>query len=84
MSMTTKKVSLRFVVGPSAGRLSSYRDARTGQVVVDEIVSETGKVVVKGGPITGGKNRQVLKPPGRTKLQTKQLDKLIALMKLPA
>ena len=62
MSTSAKKVSRHFAVGSSAGRVFFHRDARTGRIVVDEIVSKTGEVVVKGGPITGGKKHGVLNP----------------------
>ncbi len=85
MNMATKKFSRPMFVGP-AGKLIIHRDVRTGQVVVNEIISPTGNVVVKGGPITGGTTHPVLMPQGRTKLQSKQLHELIDLMslKLPA
>ena len=82
MRMAMKKLPRRFLAESSAEQLVIRRDSRTGKIVVDNIVSPSGSVVVKGGPITGGITHQVLMPPGRTKLLRKKLDGLVGLMKL--
>lgn len=82
MRMTMKKLPRRFLAESSAERLVIRRDSRTGKIVVDNIVSPSGDLVVKGGPITGGRTHQVLMPLGRTKLLRKKLDGLVELMRL--
>lgn len=86
MSMTRKKPSHRLLAGSSVGRLNIRRDPATGKLVMDDIVAPNGNLVVKGGPITGGKAHRVLIPRGRTKMPRKQLDEFVGLMmlKLPA
>lgn len=82
MRMAMKKLPRRFSAESSAEQLVIRRDSRTGKIVVGNIVSPSGGVVVKGGPITGGSTHQVLMPLGRTKLLRKKLDGLVGLMRL--
>lgn len=86
MSATAKKLSRRSHAAPAVGRLVIRRDPATGRVVVDDILSSMGNLVVKGGPITGGNSRRVFVPQGRTKMSRKTLNELVRLMrmKLPA
>ncbi len=60
-----------------------HRDAKTGNWIAKRILSKDGKLMVKGGPVTGGESRAVIKPMGETKLKPHQLSKLINHMKLP-
>jgi len=61
-----------------------HRDARSGQWVTDDIVSNTGRVLVQGGPITGGVKRKVLVPTGPSRLSKSALRELVEHMRLPA
>lgn len=82
MSMAMKKSPSRFLAASSAGRLVIRRNSRTGKFVAGNIISSSGAVIVKGGPISGRGTHQVLMPLGRTKFLRKELDKLVGLMSL--
>ena len=73
---------------PSSTEFSGLRfrirfDPRTGNYVTDDIKTRNGRVVVKGGRISGGPRIYVPPcPSGPTKYSKQRLDKLIRSMRL--
>ena len=86
MSMTVAR--RKTLKDPSSSEISGLKfrirfDPRTGNYFTDDIKTRSGRVVIKGGRLTGGPRIDLPPvPSGPTRISKRRLDKLIRSMHL--